>query len=610
MEPNYEILEIDIYGDLRKQDPIELARKYNINIPENPDDNRTRDLRQTLSITKLAHRLAKSNKDAEFVLKRVLNKLPLNQIQVETYPDIQKFAQLLQPIYDIPELNEQQPTYENIHLPKTPPLDLLPYPIQSPRSEHIYTELKFDNHPQPSPTHQPSTDNRDQQTTVICQSDNQTSTIQNQHTNMSQERENKPLVKTPTFSGLDSENCQEFLEKFELAAKINGWKQETKIDLFETHLVNLPYKWFQIYKKENRDPINWNDLKTEFSKTFSPIALIDDAEYLLENRLQNADETPTKCLFEITYLCQKVDVNMPEKKIIDYVINGLQPKFCNELLRMDNSTLNELRNNILKIEKQIHKQCKNSRRYHVKFDDEKILNAKIIKHTSTTEPTFDFEDRLQKIEQAICNINVRSQNRKGQQNDSDTDESYDRGYKRRPRNESPSRWQYGKELQQKGEMTRPSDNKWHRRDLSDDRKQEYNERSRKDRNYKWLGETNNNYHTNRYESKRDSSSERFQERKPTSNHSAREFTPKENYSMKTKTRYRENSRDKDQRRRYCHICAMSNHNTSECGFNLKNTKKADRKKPLPCCEHCLRNNHTSDECYRKKSKNVPDPAAV
>src|SRR5436190_1284059 len=241
MDPNYDILDIDIYADLRKQEQIELARKYNLNIPEDPNSARSRDLRQLLSITKTAHRLAKNSNDAEIILKKVLNKIPLNQTEIDNYPDIQRFGELLQSIYDTAEFNELQPTYENIHLPSTPPLDLLPYPLQSPRSEHIYTELEFNNHPQLSPTHPPSserlpqatantsspstkppsTDNRRQQTTVNCQSENQTSTISNQNINMTQE--NKPLVKATTYSGLDSENCQEFLDKFELAAKINSW---------------------------------------------------------------------------------------------------------------------------------------------------------------------------------------------------------------------------------------------------------------------------------------------------------------------------------------------------------------------------------------------------
>ena len=173
-------------------------------------------------------------------------------------------------------------------------------------------------------------------------------------------QENKPLVKATTYSGLDSENCQEFLDKFELAAKINSWKPETKIDLFETHPTNLPFKWFQIYKKEYKDLINWDHLKEEFTKTFSSVAQIEDVESILENRLQRTDETPTKFLFEISYLCQKVDPNMSEKKIIEYVINGLQPKFCTELLRTEHSTVNELRKNIMNIEKRFHKLQKNS----------------------------------------------------------------------------------------------------------------------------------------------------------------------------------------------------------------------------------------------------------
>lgn len=49
MDPNYRILEIDIYGDLRKQQLFDLAKEYNITVPDTLDAARSRDLRQILA---------------------------------------------------------------------------------------------------------------------------------------------------------------------------------------------------------------------------------------------------------------------------------------------------------------------------------------------------------------------------------------------------------------------------------------------------------------------------------------------------------------------------------------------------------------------------------
>src|SRR5436190_261060 len=653
MDPNYRILEIDIYGDLRKQQLFDLAKEYNITVPDTLDAARSRDLRQILATTKLAHRIAKNDNAAELVLKKVLNKIPLDQTQIDNFPDIHKFAELQQPIYDTPEFNENKPIYENVTLPQTPALDFVPYQPPPPptlnnssinRREHIYTQLSYKNNtlshnnqttaeaPPASPTSQPLTDNNiQQQTLVTCQSQNSN---QNNYVNMAQE--NKPLIKATTYSGLESENCQEFMEKFELAARINAWKPETKIDIFQTHLANLPYKWFEIYKKEH-DQITWNDLKSEFFKTFCPIAQIEDRQTILENRLQRKDETPTKFLFEITYLCQKVDPNMPEQKIMEYVINGLQPKFCTELLRMEQDSLNELRTNINKIEKQFYKQQKNSRRYNVIFHEQGNGNDVTTAKRTSEGNNLHYDDRLDRIEQAICNINLRPRHRRHKHDSTSEDDEtrYERQEERRNYSEEDDGRRYSLERtngryyseqdNQEEDYNRrrysrhispnwksEGKNNYWRRNTEESPTRKWNEDRRSRRKYMY-----ENYKDGPSEAKYDyyrrNASPRDNHRHHISpselnkrNHWKKEddvrATSKEDRRLNNKQHFSPKSRD-NITRKYCHICSISNHETKECGFNLKNKKREASNKRTPC-EHCSMTNHRSEDCYKKKSKNA------
>lgn len=573
MEINYEIVDIDFYNDLRKPQQFVLAKKYNLLDTDNIDQVGSRYLRQILAITKLAHRQAKQCPAAEAALKSVLNKQRLSSSEKARFPDIQKFAEINPEIYVTPEFDESNPTYLNVEPTERPPTPD-PFITNRPKVEHLYEQVVYDqqnvnNSLPPTPLTQNTQTNNSSGDTNLTN-------------NMAELR---PLVKCHSFTGLPSEDVHIFLEKFELAAKINAWKEETKLNLFETHLSDLPYKWLQIYKNDHPNDLDWQTLKADFVKTFGSVAQIDDAETLLQNRLQQDKESLTTFLFEITYLCSKVDRNMAESKIVDYVINGCSPKYCKELIKLDNSTLLKLKQNVEKLEGQMYKEQKNARRHNVTFTP-KPTEPTIIKHP--TEPTLEYDNRLTQLEEIVANINMRSRNR---------DESPQEDKKRRPRSveddgrksrdHSPFRRPFDSSTNDKRQDYRPNDKRRFHSPKRHDNETDYRHEDRRQHKYsdhrRQDGSNNrqNDYSRNYY---------KRPDERPTW-HKTRE-----------NTRSFERQPGHRGERKYCAICKMSNHDTQECSFNAKNGK---RRPPKTTCEICARTNHSTDNCfYNLKSKNV------
>lgn len=559
MALNYRILNIDIYEDLRKPELYQLAKEYNLIVPDDIQTTRSRHLRKILATTKLAHKQAYKNPLAEQILKRVLNKQPLTETQQTQFPDIQQFALLTQSLYDIAEFDEEKPDYINV---QTEDALNSPVPHQIPRPivDHAYEELNFNR---PTTTNSPQVhlppDTQTRIETPLVNNKNEN----NSTNNMSTER--RPLVRATAYSGLESEDPELFLDKFEIAAKINAWSDDTKLDLFETHLTNLPYKWLKIYKHENKDNLNWNDLKKEFLRTFSPIAQIDDVESVLENRLQQENESLTKFLFEITFLCKKVDNNMPEKKIVAYVINGSLPKFCKELIRLENASLAALRENCEKLDKQLYMENKNSKRFKVRFDI-KQEDTSIAKHN--VEPKLELEDRLTQIEHTIANMTLKPKEGRSSRDSSNESGKYDR-------RQSPRRNSIDRDQRTQFEQNGRTNSRWHRfqgiRRQTNEGNGNYNaegyhpqyNRSHYKNNWGYRnGERNNAYGTNSNEGRRYSSG------------------------------------------KYCAICHKNNHDTTTCHFNLKIKKTPLRNGGRRQCEICFRTNHSTENCfYNAKTKN-------
>jgi hypothetical protein len=53
-----------------------------------------------------------------------------------------------------------------------------------------------------------------------------------------------PLIDAGYFSGCSTEDPQDFIEKYNLAAKSNNWTAGTKLRLLPAHLTDVALLWY------------------------------------------------------------------------------------------------------------------------------------------------------------------------------------------------------------------------------------------------------------------------------------------------------------------------------------------------------------------------------
>lgn len=379
MELNYKIIGIDIYKDLNKQQAINLANEYNIKLLTYNDDETLTSIRHKLSITKHIFQKALKQPNLGQALTDLFYNRELHDKDKQKYPELEDYASIIEPLYDPVDSPTTQTEINPSHKPSSQPLTSLDYL-------------------------QPSVNNPDYRTydnKLIVQHEH---LLSQTSANMESQKmeENLPLIKAGTFSGLSSEDVHEFLHKFNTASKCNYWTLQTKIDLFPTHLTGIPYKWFHLYQQQH-PTINWDDLQTAFTKAFSSVALIEDLQSVLENRNQGDLESPLHFFYDIMHLCKRIDPNISDKKIIEYVIQGVLPDICNEIIKMENTTLSDLEQNLYKIETQNLWREKNKNRYQSQRLSTSY-NSTFMKDTREKVPYQSRSEHDENIQTATANL--------------------------------------------------------------------------------------------------------------------------------------------------------------------------------------------------------------
>lgn len=108
---------------------------------------------------------------------------------------------------------------------------------------------------------------------------------QNELNRVEMARENLPLISAGTYHGLLTENPNDFIDKYEIAAKSNNWQELSKINLFPAHLAGTALAWYKHYSA-GQNINNWENLKTTFITTFTPAAQAQTIQAVLEKRFK------------------------------------------------------------------------------------------------------------------------------------------------------------------------------------------------------------------------------------------------------------------------------------------------------------------------------------
>lgn len=176
--------------------------------------------------------------------------------------------------------------------------------------------------------------------------------------------ENIPLISAGTFNGLQSENPQDFLDRFQVAATSNKWTEDTKLNLFPAHLSGTALAWFKHYKnKQGNNQVHWDTLSQNFTEAFTPLAQSQNLQAILENRIQGDHEPTLNFFLEILTTCRRYDPAISDKQIIQFVIQGLKPDICERVISLKNDTLSALEENLKLVEQQVMTQNRNREKY-------------------------------------------------------------------------------------------------------------------------------------------------------------------------------------------------------------------------------------------------------
>lgn len=160
---------------------------------------------------------------------------------------------------------------------------------------------------------------------------------------------NNKIFHPQKFSGLDND-LKKFLDNFELCSKANGWEDKDQAKYLPMYLTDLALNIFNNIPESDKKDKTWKDLKPIFLKYFNQSAQKDMCESKLMTRVQKEGETILQYITDILDLCSSIDENMAEKDKCKHILKGLLPEIHAAVSLCDNTTFQNLRENLQKYE--------------------------------------------------------------------------------------------------------------------------------------------------------------------------------------------------------------------------------------------------------------------
>lgn len=616
------ILEVDIYR--KKQDELcRILGQYNIEAPIKDYDTSQDTLRPLAAKLKALVRVAKTNSSLEKLLSIVLSReRELTEEEKRRFPTLEDFQADLK---DRDKAFTEQVSTENSE--NSDPDDLV---VENEyENEHDYESLDFSNNSKAStstvsnylnPIQQPTASNRITQVslfTEVKQEQAHNNIInQDNHINliMPGNKEKLPLISAGNFSGLLSENVIDFIDKYELAALSNNWSDDNLIKLFPAHLSGTALYWFKNYKTRNQNP-TWNEIKTEFKKTFTPVALADNLDLIMERKIQGEHENSMNYFVDVVATCRRYEPQIQEKKIIYYVLQGLKPQICKYVSTLENSTLAGLEENLLKAEAYILTTQRNREKYDREQTRNNTTFNREIQAPKDTK-SLDLHDELAELKTMVANLELtsrqsrsRDRNPKGQNRSDERDRS-----KSSDRNRNFSRRDNRTRFEADFTPSSGSSNRDRYKKASYDRSVDRSQ----ERSNGFVRGGNRNY------TPRPSYDTHYYQPRPYYNHPPTNMYQDPSfghcYPLKPMTNYygRQNyyQNTPNHQNKYCQICNRSGHNLNQCFFNKRAANDSNRGRGgrqdhnRPKCDYCGRFNHLERDCFHKKRNNDPDSKNV
>lgn len=140
----------------------------------------------------------------------------------------------------------------------------------------------------------------------------------------------------PLFRGSPCEDPEDWLETFERVAQFNRWDNEAKLRNVFFSLEEAARTWL-----ENRESsfATWGAFKDQFLQAFTTVLRKEQAELLLQVRVQHPNERVIVFVEEMTRLFRRADPNMPEDKKLRYLMKGVKENLFAGLVRNPPTTV-------------------------------------------------------------------------------------------------------------------------------------------------------------------------------------------------------------------------------------------------------------------------------
>ena len=143
-----------------------------------------------------------------------------------------------------------------------------------------------------------------------------------------------PKLREPsTFYGTPEEDGQNWLSRFEIVAKANGWGEEQKASYVKLYLEGKAGSWIEV-----NEPESWEDFVGRFLKAFRSKQSKFSLASKLRNRQQGVDESVELFVYDILKLCKQVETEQGEPMTdalkIDWILHGLDPELVGKILAL------------------------------------------------------------------------------------------------------------------------------------------------------------------------------------------------------------------------------------------------------------------------------------
>lgn len=135
-----------------------------------------------------------------------------------------------------------------------------------------------------------------------------------------------PKFTTPIPFNPQTDDAHDFIRNYETAANFNGWDERLKLSFFQNFLRGTAAIWFRTFAKRNLQA-TWADTLREFKITFIGPSFEQQLQRQLGNCYQKTHEKVLEYFFRVVDLCDQVDSAMAEVSILNYVVQGLLPKY-------------------------------------------------------------------------------------------------------------------------------------------------------------------------------------------------------------------------------------------------------------------------------------------